>query len=282
MILTSIPETHAQTATVRLATIHSGLTSPDGSYRWMDVADQEYSTSYRNTYGYSNANVRATFTRTARVFSGEIIAKNLKPNFAYQIKLVGEPGTPSNERIGFAGRWWQEEWNGREWSNGCNLNSKGDGSSPSPNDKTYFSRYRIADPISPTKRRYRYTAYLVMGYFITDMNGDASVKFSGDSSYHMLSKTILMARTAKDGSVHMATFTPDPSVHRAYDTSYGTKTIGVFGEWERLPVGGIRLKPGDYSCKLILTEESFHDSGGKYIGRWAAAMGAGIQFTITR
>ena len=60
----------------------------------------------------------------------------------------------------------------------------------------------------------------------------------------------------------------------------GKATVSIFGEWERLPVDGIFLQPGDYIAELILTEESFHGSGGTFAGNWAAAMGTDIEFSV--
>jgi len=208
-----------------------------------------------------------------------LAAANLKPNFAYQLKLVGVPGTASNEGIGLAGRWWQEEWNGSEWAGGSNLNNKGDGSAPNPNDLVYFARRDVSDPTSPTGLHYRYTGYLVLDYFITDALGDAAVTFEADSSYHVLWKTSQRAPTGQDGPVVTTTFDPDPSMP-AYDMDYGVSTVGVFGEWERLPVGGVFLRRGAYACGVILTEESFHGSGGALSGNWAAAMGGEVGFTV--
>ena len=56
--------------------------------------------------------------------------------------------------------------------------------------------------------------------------------------------------------------------------------MSIFGEWERLPVDGIFLPEGDYGATLVLTEESFHGSGGTYAGFWAGAMSAWIEFSI--
>jgi hypothetical protein len=137
---------------VMLADIDSGLPSPQGNYRWMDVADQAYATSYRDDYNYTQATVHVDFFTGAERLHGTLTASNLKPHFAYQFKLVGIPGTDANERIGLTGRWWQEEWDGSKWSNGSNLNNKGDGSSPNPNDNTYFARRDILDASSPTGR----------------------------------------------------------------------------------------------------------------------------------
>jgi hypothetical protein len=266
-------------ASVVLVDIDSGLTSPTGDYRWLNIADQAYSTSYRDSYDYTRATAVVQFEEEAGVFRGTLTADNLKPNLAYQIKLVGTPGTPENERIGLAGRWWQEEWNGSEWANGANLNNKGDGSSPNPNDTTYFSRRDIEDASSPTGKHYRYTGYLPLDFFVTDDNGDASYAFETGSCFHVFWKTTQRTRTGNDGPVRASTFDPDPS-SPAYDTDYGAATVSVFGEWERLPIGSVHLKTGQYTCSLVLTEESFHGSGGVLAGNWAAAMGAEVSFAI--
>ena len=127
---------------IYLQDIDSGLTSPTGDYRWLDVANQPYSTTYRDSYNYTQATVSATYTTQGAALTGILQAENLKPNFAYQLKLVGTPGTSSNEQIGLAGRWWQEEWDGTAWTNGQNLNDKGTGSSPNPNDVALFLKTR--------------------------------------------------------------------------------------------------------------------------------------------
>ena len=41
------------TTTVYLEDIDSGLTSPTGNYRWLDVADQAYSAAYQHDYNYT-------------------------------------------------------------------------------------------------------------------------------------------------------------------------------------------------------------------------------------
>jgi hypothetical protein len=288
----------AHAVTIYLEDIDSGLTSPTGSYRWLDVANQAYSENYRSNYDYTEdsvevASVEVVYDAIGNTLHGTLTAVNLKPNFAYQLKLADNPDidADSNERIGLAGRWWQEQWDGSKWTNGQNLNSKGDGSSPSPNDITYFARRDIADSSSPTGLHYRYTGYLLFDYFITDENGDATVNFVMDSSYHVLWATNdsdgndgkgHRNRSDDDGPLKSSTF--DADLSSAYDDSggddYPSRTVHVFGEWERLTVGGIFLQPGDYVAEIILTEESFHGSGGTYAGNWAAAMGASIDFSI--
>lgn len=266
--------------TVILEDIDSGTTSPTGQYRWLDVADQLYAVNYRDNYNYTQAYVRVDYSTDTTALYGTLTATNLKPNFAYQLKLVGTPGTSANESIGLTGRWWQEQWNGTAWVNGANLNNKGDGSSPNPNDMVYFERRDINDPTSPTGKHYRYTAYLVFDYFITDPNGNAVIQFKANSSYHVLWKTSQCAYTSQDGPLKTTDFEVTLP-HFAYDTSYPQTTVSIFGEWERLPVGGVTLPAGTYEASFLLTEESFHGSGGAYAGCWAAAMGGTAEFTIS-
>jgi hypothetical protein len=267
-------------ASAPLADIDSGQPDPTGNYRWMDVADELYAASYRGSYDYTQADVELQFYAQDAVFHGFLVASNLKPHFAYQVKLSGIPGTPSNEWIGLTGRWWQEEWNGSAWVNGQNLNDKGDGSSPSPNDDVYLSRRDVPDATSPTGKKYRYTGYLPFDYFVTDETGGALLVFEQNSSYHVLWKTTQRSPGAQDGPLKPAAFDvalPDPV--SAYDVDYLPASVTIFGEWERLPAGGVTLPPGIYEADFILTEESFHGSG--LAGGWAAAMGASIVFEIS-
>ena len=146
----------------------------------------------------------------------------------------------------------EEEWNGSEWANGRNLNNKGDGSSPSPNDQTYFSRRDIPDGGSPTGRRYRYTGYLFFDYFTTDEFGNASLSFDATSSHHVMWKTTQRARTGQDGPAKTAVYDvelPDPV--SAYDVDYPQATATTFGEWERLPGGDVTLAPGTYEAPTL-------------------------------
>ena len=269
-------------ATVALEAIDSGVTSPEGYYRWLNAADQVYSDDTIENYTYDGASVQVSFDAVGTTLRGHLSATGLKPDFAYQLKLTGESGTLSNERIGLTGRWWQEEWVAGEWTNGGNLNDKGDGSSPNPNDLVYFDHRDDLDPTSPSAQHYRYTGYLVFDYFITDSSGGASFDFEADNSYHVLWKTWQpehVYEPTNDGPVEWATFNPDPS-QDAYDIDHGEATIGIYGEWERLPPGGVFLATGDYDCQVMLTEESFHATGGTLGGGWAAAVGADVEFTI--
>jgi hypothetical protein len=266
---------------VNLEDIDSGTTSPPGPYRWLDVADQPYGESYRNTYNYTQAEVEIVHCNDCTALHGTLSAINLKPNFSYQLKLVGSAGTAANELIGLTGRWWQEQWGESSWINGQNLNTKGDGSSPNPNDELYFERRDVNDSNSPTGKHYKFTGYLVLGYFATDSNGNAEVDFKANSSYHVLWKTSQLARTSQDGPLDLSDFEVSLP-HFAYDSAYPQTQVGVYGEWERLPVGGVTLPEGVYDVSFVLTEESFHGSGGTYAGLWAGAMAGPAEFTISQ
>jgi hypothetical protein len=260
----------------------SNLGSAAAQQRWLDVADYPYGASYRAGFDYDQGSVQVVFPPADSLFRGTLVAYNLKPNFTYQLKVQGIPGTSANEGIGLSGRWWEEEWDGASWSSGGNLNNKGDGSSPNPNDLVYFERRDVPDPLgtSPTGLRYRYTGYRVFDYFTTDSAGNAFFAFTMTSSYHVLWKTSQRAPAGQDGPPKPRTLAPDPALDPAYTFAFPETTISVFGEWERLPAGGIGLTPGSYACQLVLTEESFHGSGGPDAGSWASAMGAPVEFQI--
>jgi len=259
---------------VYLTRIDPGLTSPTGYYRWLNVADQAYGTAYRENYTYDHAMVQVTYESASNLFNGTLVAANLKPNFAYQLKIIAIPGTPSNEAIGLAGRWWEQTWTGTSWSPGWNLNYKGDGTSPNPNDLTYYQRCGIPDATSPTGLHYLYTGYMFFDYFITDGYGNASLSFQATSSHHVL----LKSPDYVPPGYKVAALDPDTSTP-AYEVDYPPRVVEVGAEWERLPIGGIRLFPGTYTCGIMLTEESFHNYS-ELGGRWAAAMAGPVEFTI--
>ena len=268
--------------TVHFTVYLEDLASPTGDNRWLDVANQPYSAPYRDNFNYTQATVSVTYDTQGTTLTGTLQAVNLKPHFVYQMKLVGTPGNIThknitNEKIGLAGRWWQEEWNGVAWTNGQNLNNKGNGSSPNPNDQVYYSRCNITNSSSPTGLKYKFTGYLCFDYFITDGHGKATISFETGSCYHVLWKTAQRTRVIDDGPLKTTTFTANTS-SPAYDVNYSEQTITIFGEWERLPMGNVPLSAGNYNAQLILTEESFHGDGGQYAGNWAGAMATTIQF----
>mgnify|MGYP006280454867 CR=1 FL=1 len=261
----------------------SGQTS--GSFRWLDAAGNAYGSSYQSSYSYQDATVTVDYEAGSSGLSGTVTASNLKPNFAYQLKLSGDSraaGT-ANEELGKTGRWWHEEWNGSAWVNGSNdPNKKGDGTYPNPNDENWLNTRDEVDATSPTGYRYKFTAYRLFDYFFTDADGDAMLHFQMDSSYHVLWKTTQTwpYDSSQDGPIKAATFDPDPAMHDAYDTDYAESSVEIYGEWERLPQGDIPLQTGVYDATFELTEESFHGVDGTGSGYWALAMSGPATFTI--
>ncbi|MBT3289247.1 MAG: hypothetical protein HN849_05690 [Victivallales bacterium] len=251
--------------------------------RWRDVKYNLYAATYRASYTYDQAQVVASYEERAGTFVVRVAAANLKPNFAYQIKLMAPLGAACDERLGSVGRYWREEWDydydagAWAWINGWNLNDKGDGFSPSTNDSSYLSQKGLTRSWSPTGLRYRFSMYLLLGYMVTDGNGNATADVRMDSSYHVLWREDQRTRVAADGPVVSHTFTPS-AASPAYDADGTEKTAAVFGEWERLPSGGLRLLDGDYDVELALTEESFHEDG-TYVGFWPKVMAGRVLFS---
>ena len=63
------------------------------SLRWWDVASNVYDSAYSDTYTYGDATVTLTYGTGGDpvTLAGHLSAVNLKPNFAYQLKLAGNP-----------------------------------------------------------------------------------------------------------------------------------------------------------------------------------------------
>jgi hypothetical protein len=262
-------------ATVNLGPIGDVTTWPSTPYRWMDIADNLYSTNYQDTFTYAQPSVTLTYDDVSNTFSGTLTATGLKPNFAYQMKLVGKPTSGwaeggddwTNEQIGYAGRWWRKQ--------------------PNPgntNDTDYNTNKDDTD--------YIFEGYLLFDFFVTDDQGDATVDFAADSSFHVLWAT--PGSTSEptytghrnpgpnDSAVRDYYFTASTSTNsNAYDSDHGSAHVGIYAEWQdgRALPGELLLPNGEYNCQFILTEESFHQS--VLGGYWAGAMGyEDVQFTV--
>jgi len=256
-------------ANANLSAIGDTTTWLGTPYRWMDIADNLYSSSYQGTFDYSHPIVTLSYADVSNSFSGTLTATGLKPNFAYQMKLVGKPTSGwttggddwTNEQIGYAGRWWRKQ--------------------PNPNntnDADYDAHKDDTD--------YIFEGYLLFDFFVTNEQGAATVDFAADSSFHVLWATY---GSTGDGTGHGNPGSNDSAVRyydftassTPYDTDYGSANVGIFAEWEsdRALPGELVLPNGEYNCQFILTEESFHQSG--LGGYWAGAMGYNdVQFTL--
>lgn len=248
----------AQAETVTLQPV------PGGTFRFKDIAGQVYSAGFIGSFSYNVASVTATLDAGGNHYlSGSISATGLKPNFAYQIKLVGVPSPggaadaddAANERLGRMGRWWRVQPN-----------------AANSNDTDYD-----ANKNSPG---YIYEGYLLMAFFVTDDQGRAEVNFAGNSSLHVLWRTDQRSQTANDGPAQALMLTAAAG-NAAYDTPLAARAVTVYGEWEpgRVLPGKLEMPAGHYHCRLRLTEESFHDMGDN-AGNWATAFDAPLDFDI--
>lgn len=239
--------------TATLATAGAVTSPPTITYRWSDIAGNAYAQSYVDDYGYDDATVTVTYETTGEpTLVGHLSAAGLKPNFAYQIKIVGKPtglftaaeggDDAANERIGYAGRWWEV--------------------APSSGNRTdsYYETYKD-DPA------YIFEAYLLFDFFLTDRFGAAEVDFALDSSYHVLFWDTQRTQGACDNPLKTS-LVSGAAADPAYSQDIATETIGVYPQIERLCDGQTALPVGTYSCRFLLTEESFHTGDGN----WAPAM----------
>ncbi|MCK9995666.1 MAG: T9SS type A sorting domain-containing protein [Candidatus Krumholzibacteria bacterium] len=238
------------------------VTSPSSFvYRWADLDQNSYAQTYVDAYSYDDYDVVVTVTYETGepTFTGHLSAVNLKPNFAYQLKLVGKPtgswGTEgddaTNERIGYAGRWWEV--------------APGTGN----RDDTYYEAHK-------NDSAYIFEAYLLFDFFLTDPDGNAELDFALDSSYHVLFWDWQGSPGSCDKPMKTTTVSglaTDP----AYDTDVGPTGVGVYPQIQRLCNGLTVLPQAAYNCRILLTEESFHTSDGG----WAPAMvNNDIEFNI--
>jgi len=239
-----------------------GLT--DGNYRFKDIGGQAYALSFTSDYSYVAANVTVSLDSPGLEYlAGVVMASGLKPNFAYQLKLTGNPSKSgmsdaddaSNEVFGYRGRWWRLQPNPAN-SNDADYNANKD---------------------TPG---YVYEGYILIAFFVTDQLGNANVRFAGNNSYHVLWRTDQRQPSQNDG-LPLDVSVPDTTDNPAYDAAVPARQFSLYGEWEptRALPGTLELPLGHYRCRLFLTEESFHDTG-PLGGQWAVAMSAPLGFDI--
>ncbi len=218
--------------------------------------------SYEKKY---HPQVTVTYDDVGTTFTGSLDAVGLKPNFAYQLKLVGKPENDpqwgmdgddwSNQSIGYAGRWFEQ--------------------APGSGNRTdAYVTPLLSNP------DYIFEGYLLFDFFITDNEGNANLDFALNSSYHVLWKESQRSPQPNDSETEWYTFEVS-SENIAYDFNGGPYTEGIYAEWQNdRPIpGDVYLPAGKYDVQVLLTEESFHSSG--LGGYWAAAMiNSDVEFTI--
>ena len=228
-------------------------------WRWKDIAgvgnaDHNYSANYQATYQYEDADVTVVYETLADSFRGTLTASNLKPNFAYQMKIVANPEgkyvselTPTEyatlHAIGGIGRWW---------------------------DAT------TGQINAPYNADHQMQSYLLFDHFETDNFGNADEIVYADSSFHVLFDS---------GAYHNAVTSlvdpaGPPANSVAYDEPYPVAvSVTVSAQNERGTPGQMTLPAGRYEgIVFLLTEESFHESG--IGGYWASALACSVAFDV--
>jgi len=237
------------------------------NFRFKDIGGQAFSQAFINTFSYGSSNVNLTLTLQGSQLNVNVVGSGLKPNFAYQVKLVGRPSKNAsnaeqlaaadditNETLGRIGRWWRI--------------------SPSPgnsNDADYNANKD--DP------NYIYEGYLLIGYFITGADGTIARTFEGNNSFHVLWRTDQRPQAPSDGPLTPVTVAATAG-NVAYDVGLAARNYQLYGEHEptRALPGQLELPLIDYRCNVVLTEESFHDFGA-LAGNWTSALFAPIDTT---
>jgi hypothetical protein len=241
--------------------------------RWKDIGDHAYSSDFVKHFSYSkSASLLALDFGPGAPPGGKLLAKGLKPNFAYQLKLVGRVGVkgPTAEdnaldpqawasyELGRAGRWWCEQCNWNTW----------DG------DISYH-----------VEMGHKVVGYVLFDWLVTDSQGQAQVPLRVNSSYHVLWKVSQRRPNYYDSN-------PRPYQLQRAQYGYGRNTakqtaeVELYAEWEtgRVLPGQLALTPGPYEVVLNLTEESFHastyGSNGKGGGSWAQVLEAPVDFEV--
>jgi hypothetical protein len=238
--------------------------------RWRDIADNPLTAFQKGAQSFSYRpqplaggeiatqapQVTLSYSTAPPVpyFIGRIDAQGLKPNFAYQLKLVGKPtkgrhgwGSEghewANERLGYAARWWC----------GHPIHASG----TNFDDNHYLNEYKNALP----GMEHDMYGYIYMGQFITDASGSAHVTFYGDHPYHISwqwwqggAKDVLAGRW-------LVRSAPGPNLDAPY--GYGTAlpptSVTLYYENEPGRTQPLTLPPGLYRCRFLITEESFHN-----------------------
>ena len=239
--------------------------------RWRDVADNPLSAflSAAQKFSYTGEagpapQVTLSYSSAPPVpyFIGRIDATGLKPNFAYQLKLAAKPTKgargwgahghePTNEKLGYAGRWWC----------GHPIHASG----TNFDDAHYVNEYKNA----PRGMEHDIYGYIYMGQFITDGRGEAHHTFFGDHPYHIswLSWQGSANWTAWQGGAKDV-LAMRPQVLGAplsngdfygYGVAAPSTSVTLFYENEPGRAQPLTLPPGDYNCRFLITEESFHN-----------------------
>ncbi|MFT5126585.1 MAG: hypothetical protein ACI8W8_000180 [Rhodothermales bacterium] len=224
--------------------------------RWSDIAGNHYGDSFAKAFSYTHTpQVWVRIESTGDTLCGRLEARNLKPFFAYQMKLMGDydNGVEQFEAIGYSGRW----------------RLPGDGTNYSDSD------YEACEDKRET------SAYLFFDFFVTDAEGNAIREFELDGSLHVLWVARQRSTFEADDAIEVEVLPSDPDVYTNPKTTPTLELLWAEREHVRYRSNQeIRLPAGTYAATLALTEESFHsiDRDGGY---WGTVLELPIVFEIT-
>ena len=218
---------------------------------WRDMGEVDYPTEYVDGYDYGNATVDAV----CKIVDGQLVVdisgSGLKPNFAYQLKLEGDPGTPTSAVLASLGRTWQD------------------------------IGYLIYGFVVTDKDGNISGA--ASGDIVT--SGGPSFSVPVDSSYHVLWRRSDRRAKRNDGPTLSHTVVRGETAYGISPEEEENKPVKVYAEWEpsRPTPGSLVLPDGDYACRLRLTEESWHDTGDGWASMWdgwKSVLEAPLEWTI--
>lgn len=271
------------------------------SYRSRDVADNAYKQVVKYPYytagldgtpGADDPFVTATYWVDAGVFYVQLSGGNLKPNFAYQVKLIGKPEMKweangsdwANEQIG-AGRWWCTKINNATLEIVDAWNST---------DSEY--QYWKSRGFTDGTYTYLFEGYLLFDFVLTNESGSfGPLTLAADSSYHVLWQCNNRGTTwnrwgyRPHGSVDKSNIKSVAINPANAPNWYSGGTAGRYYVVPEIEDSSIALAQGTYPAILLLMEESFHANlppqygpayhDKIYGGCWMSAMCAHIWFS---
>jgi hypothetical protein len=233
--------------------------------RWADLAGNYYSPAFISSFSYEwtgdkAPEVRVRIEPSGPTLRGRVEARNLKPNFAYQIKLQGDYARDQKSylAIGGMGRWRL------------------------PGKDTNYTDQDFMD--YPLDRKADIEAYLSFDYFVTDAAGNAVRDLELNHSLHVLWNGSRQRLRDEIPASDLTAVTVDASNPALYARPKAQPQVQqLWAERERnrydFPDQPVMLPPHDYQCNLVLTEESFHSSEADG-GWWATVYRVPIRFTI--
>jgi hypothetical protein len=210
------------------------------SQRWRDIGENVYAGAYQTAYTYSQASAVVTYEQCGLSFVGSFNAVGLKPNFAYQLKLMGKPeeDAVSDQHLRDIGRTY-------DIALGLSVG------------------YVVFDYVVTDRNGEVHKQFSLANSYHVLWKVSQRAPGAKDSS----------------PTSHVVEGSPGDAPH-AYDDGVGPTWVEIYAEWEKGEPGNVQLPVGTYDVEFIITEESFHsaetDPTGGY---WSTVMGCDVNFT---